>query len=89
MKRDHKSEEYLKVNKNGTIPGFKHGDKCIEQSRDIARYLVEKFSPASSLYAIADKDEINELLKFDEERSFVAATKIVVSCLLKKYCEDH
>ena len=78
MKGEHKSEEYLKVNENGTIPGLKHGDKCIGQSRDIARYLVEKFSPASSLFAIDNQEEINQLLKFDEEKCFQAAIKIVV-----------
>ncbi|CBY33412.1 unnamed protein product [Oikopleura dioica] len=89
MKREHKSEEYLKVNENGTIPGLKHGDKCIGQSRDIARYLVEKFSPASSLFAIDNQEEINELLKFDEEKCFQAAIKIVGPLLGGKEIPDE
>ncbi|CAG5082790.1 Oidioi.mRNA.OKI2018_I69.PAR.g10208.t1.cds [Oikopleura dioica] len=77
MKQEHKAEEYLKINPNGTVPGMKHGEKCIGQSRDIAKYLVETFCPDHSLYAIEKQEEINELLQFDEEKCFQAAIKIV------------
>ena len=58
---------------------MKDGETCIAQSRDIARYLVENFYPGHSLYAPENKAEIDELLKFDEEKCFVAAVKIAVS----------
>lgn len=76
FKNEHKSEEYLKVNPSGTVPGLKNGETCIGQSREIARYLVENFHPGHSLYAPEKKAEIDELLKFDEEKCFAAALKI-------------
>jgi glutathione S-transferase len=85
VKKEHKSKEYMQVNPNGTIPGLKYGDTCLGQSREIARYLVDNFYPGHSLYPPEMKAEIDELLKFDEEKCFVAAVKIAVSYSIRSY----
>lgn len=50
MAREHKSEEYLKINPKGTVPAVVDGDFVMNESRAIMCYLVNALSPNHSLY---------------------------------------
>jgi|GEM_PF-176464 len=39
----HKSPEYLAMNRYGQVPVLKHGDRCIAQSNAILQYLAQHF----------------------------------------------
>ena len=43
--KEHKSEDYLKINPNGKVPALKDGDFVIWESMAINFYLAEKFRP--------------------------------------------
>lgn len=43
--KEHKGEEYLKINKNGKVPALVDGDFTIWESMAINFYLAEKFKP--------------------------------------------
>lgn len=51
---DHKSEEYLKINPQGTVPAVTDDDFLMTESRAIMGYLVDAKSPNNSLYPSED-----------------------------------
>jgi len=81
FKGEHKKEEYLAINPNGTVPTMVHGDVTICQSRDIGRYLVNTFSKGNALYPEDEekRKQIDELLAFDDTELFPSVAKVVVS----------
>jgi len=77
MKGEQKTEEYLKINPNGTVPAYRCGETKICESRDIAKHLAM----GKSLYPSDEecKTKVDELLAYDSDTVFPALVKIMVS----------
>ena len=77
----------MKINPNGTVPAFVHGDTIINQSRDIAKHLATTCSPGSTLYPddVEIKQKIDDLLAYDSDTIFPIVGKLIgVSLHLRK-----
>lgn len=53
-KGEHKSDEFLKINPQGTVPAVTDDDFVMNESRAIMCYLVSAKSPNNSLYPTDD-----------------------------------
>lgn len=75
MKGEQKSEEYLKVNPNGTVPTYCSGETKICESRDIACHLAK----GTALYPDDEecKCKVDELLAYDKDTIFPALAKLM------------
>lgn len=75
MNGEHKKEEYLKINPNGTVPAYRCDEMKICQSRDIAKHLAV----GKPLYPSDEecKSKIDELLAYDSDTVFPAVVKLM------------
>jgi len=67
MKGEHMTPEYLKINPQHNIPTVIDGDMCLNESRAIAGYLVNKYAKSDSLYPkeAATRYMVDKMLYFD------------------------
>jgi len=77
FKGEGKSEEYLKINPNGTVPSMTHGDVTICESVDIAKYLVKTFGKGSSLYP-DDAAQVDEVMGISQSVVYPLSGKITM-----------
>merc|ERR1712110_429438 len=74
-KKEQKSERYLKLNPNGTVPTYACGEIIITESRDIACHIAK----GTCLYPDDErKRKIDELLIYDSQIIWPALLKIMV-----------
>jgi len=50
LTKEHKSEDYLKINAKGAIPAIKDGDFCLSESAAILKYLATTRNVSETLY---------------------------------------
>ena len=81
MNGGHKTEEYLKINPQHTIPAMEDGEFCLNESRVIATYLVAKYGKDDKLYPkdINQRAIVDQRLYFDMGVFYKAMGDIVVS----------
>jgi len=82
MKGEHKSEEYLKINPNGTVPTLVDGETIICQSRDIARHLATTCAEGNTLYPTELKQQIDDILTYDSDHIFPSMVALIVGPIL-------
>lgn len=85
-KKEHLSEEFLKINPSHSVPFLKDGDFVIFESRAIAQYLVESQQPESQLLGRFPKKRalINQFLQFDQGKLFPAVAGLYIP-VLRRY----
>lgn len=78
---EHKSEEYLKINPQGTVPAVVDDDFVMNESRAIMCYLVNAKSPNHSLYPedVKARFIIDHRLYFDASTFMPACGAALVS----------
>lgn len=81
MNGGNKTPEYLKMNPQHTIPAMKDGDFCLNESRVIATYLVNKHGKDDKLYPkeTVTRALVDQRLYFDMGVFYKAMGDIVVS----------
>ncbi len=81
MNGGNKTPEYLKMNPQHTIPTMKDGDFCLNESRVIATYLVNKYGKDDKLYPkeTVARALVDQRLYFDMGVFYKAMGDIVVS----------
>ncbi|OTF72167.1 glutathione S transferase-like protein [Euroglyphus maynei] len=81
-KLEQMSDDYAKINPFHTIPGyFEPPDFYLYESRTIARYLVEKYRPESSLYPLNDVRKraiINRCMDYELGTLFRAMSDVIL-----------
>ena len=78
---DHMKPEYLKMNPQHTVPCMKDGDFCINESRVIATYLVNKYGKDDKLYPkdVVTRAIVDQRLYFDMGVFYKSFGECVVS----------
>lgn len=73
--------DFLKLNPLHQVPVLKDDDFVLTEGRAILSYLVNKFSPGSSLYPVdpQKRARIDQRLYYDATVVFDAAAQIIVS----------
>lgn len=73
--------EFLKLNPLHQVPVLKDGDFVLTEGRAILSYLVNKYSPGSSLYPVdhEKRARIDQRLYYDATVVFDSAAQIIVN----------
>jgi glutathione S-transferase len=89
MAGEHRSDEYTKLNPQGTIPVVVDDDFVMNESRAICAYLVNAKSPGHSLYPIDDpklRFVVDQRLFYDASSFTPALFAAVVSSSSRLDC---
>lgn len=81
MKGEQKTEEYMAINPNCTVPTLVDGETIICESREISVHLVKKFSAGHALYPDDDeiKQKIDEILAYEKDVICPIVARLAVS----------
>lgn len=87
LKKEHLSEDFIKINPQHTVPTLVDDGFVLTESRAIILYLVEKYVPDSSLYSkdVKTRALIHQRLQFDVGTFYLRLRAICVS--LEHFCE--
>ncbi|KAG5674799.1 hypothetical protein PVAND_004747 [Polypedilum vanderplanki] len=85
MASEHKTEEFLQLNPQGTIPVVVHDDFVMNESRAICAYLVNALAPNHSLYPEDPKLRfIIDQRMFYDASSFTASLYTALTPIMRK-----